>query len=85
MTTYRRSRRTRNARLPAHIPVMEQALSHLLSVHPLHPGSAEQWTGNTEALHDGPMFRNWSDKAQFRSDARLALTALLRPPRQEDP
>ena len=83
MTTYRRSRRPRNARLPAHIPVMEQALGHLLRVHPLHPESAEQWTRNTEALHDGPLFRHWSNDArdQFMSDPRLALTALLRPPR----
>ena len=87
MTPPRRSRRPRNARLLAHIAVMEQALAHLLHANPPPPGSPEQWIRNIEALLDGPLFRNWSEdaKAQFRSDARLALTELLRPPRQEDP
>ena len=87
MATPRPPRRPRNARLLAHIAVMEQALGHLLRVHPLHPGSAEQWTRNAEALHDGPLFRHWSDdnKAQFMSDARLALTAVLCPPRTGGP
>ena len=86
MTTHRSSRRPRNARLLAHMAVVEQALGHLLRVNPPPPGSAEQWIRNIETLLDGPLFRNWSEdaKAQFLTDARLALTALLRPPRQED-
>ena len=87
MTKPRSPRRPRNARLLAHVAVLEQALAHLLRVNPPPPGSPEQWIGNIETLLEGPLFRNWSDdaKAQFLTDARLALTALLRPPRQEDP
>ena len=86
MTTPRSPRRPRNARLLAHIAVMEQALAHLLHVNPPPPGSPEQWIKNIETLLDGPLFRQWSEhaKAQFLTDARLALTALLRPPRSED-
>ena len=85
MTTPR-SRRPRNARLLAHIAVMEQAVGHLLRVNPPPPDSPEQWMRNIEALLAGPLFRNWSDnsKEQFLTDARLALTALLRPARSED-
>ena len=62
-------------------------MAHLLRVDPPPPGSAEQWIRNIETLLAGPLFRNWSEdaKAQLLTDARLALTALLRPPPQEDP
>ena len=87
MTTPRSPRRPRNARLLAHIAVMEQALAHLLRVNPPPPGSPEQWIRNIETLLDGPLFQQWSGdaKAQFLADARLALTALLRPPRSGPP
>ena len=80
-------RRPRNARLLAHIAVMELAMAHLLRVNPPPPDSLEQWVGNIEALLEGPLFRHWNedDKAQFLTVARLALAALLCPPRQEDP
>ena len=86
MTPPRRSGPPRNAHLLAHIAVMEQALAHLLSANPPPPGSPEQWIRNIETMLEGPLFRNWSDKAkdQFLTDARLALTALLRLARQED-
>lgn len=81
----RRPRRPRNARLLAHIVVMEQALAHLLRVNPPPPGSPEEWIRNIEMLLEGSLFRHWDEdaKAQFLTDARLALTALLRPPHQE--
>ena len=87
MTTPRSNRRPRNARVLAHIAVLEQAVAHLLRVNPPPPDSPDQWIRNIEALVEGPLFRNWNDnaKAQFLTDARLALTTLLGPPRQEDP
>ncbi len=85
MTTPR-SRRPRNARLLAHVAVLEQAVAHLLRVNPPPPDSPEQWMRNIETLLSGPLFRNWSDdaKEQFLTDARLALTALLHPTQSED-
>ena len=87
MTTPRRHRRSRNARLLAHIAVIEQALAYLLRVDPPPPGSPELWIRNIETLLEGPLFQDWSDnnKAQFLTDARLALVALLRPPRSGPP
>ena len=87
MTTPPRRRRPRNARLVAHIAVVEQALAHLLRVNPPPPGSPDQWIRNIEAMLEGPLFRHWDQtaKAQFLNDARIALTALLHPPSQEDP
>ena len=87
MTKPRSPRRPRNARMLAHIAVMEQALAHLLRADPPPPDSPEQWIRNIETLLDGPLFRQWSEdaKAQFLTDARLALTALLRPPRSGPP
>ena len=66
---------------------MELALTHLLLVNPPPPGSPEQWIWNNEKTLNGPLFRHWSDdaRAQFLTNARLALTALLRPPCHEDP
>lgn len=76
MTTHRLSRRPRNARL----------LGHLLRVSP-PPDSPEQWVADIETILEGPPFRRWddADKAQFLTDARLALTALLSPRQQEEP
>ena len=87
MTTPNRSRRPRNARLLAHMAVVEQALSHLLRVNPPPPDAPEQWMSNIETLLEGPLFRNWSQdaKTQFLTDARLAMNALLRPSREGDP
>ena len=86
MTTPRSPHRPLNARLLAHIALLEQPVAHLLRVNPPPPGSPKQLIRNIETLQEGPLFRNWSDDAkdQFLTDARLAPTALLRPPRSED-
>ena len=86
MTTPRPPRRPRNARLAGSHRRDGTGASHFPCVNPPPPGSPEQWIANIEALLDGPLFRHWNGEAEalFLTDARLALTALFRPPHQED-